>query len=105
MASKTMKKCWYCPCECKTPKGMTRKFYKINTLFEHIISDHSDVIDTKFMYRFKSDEISSTNKKRSHDEVEEDGFKELLSVEEDEEFRQSEENITDIINATARMNL
>jgi len=29
--------------------------------------------------------ISSTNKKRSHDEVEQDGFKELLSVEEEDE--------------------
>jgi len=102
MASKTMKKCWYCPCECKTPKGMARKFFKINTLFEHIISDHSDVIDTKFVYRFKN---LSTNKKRSRDEVEEDGFKELLSVEEDEAFRQSDEDMTDMINATARMNL
>jgi len=100
-----MKKIWYCPCECKTPKGMTRKFFKINTLFEHIISDHSDNIETKFLYRLKSDKNSATTKKRSHEEVEEDGFKELLSVEEDEEFRQSEEDISDIINATASMNL
>ena len=105
MASKTIKKSWYCPCECKTPKGMTKKFFKINTLFEHIISEHSDVIDTKFMYRFKSGVTSSTNKKRSHDEVEGDGFKELLSVDEEEEFKQSEEEINELSNATASMNL
>ncbi len=59
-------------------------------MVDHLISKHSDVIETKFMYKLKSDEKSST-KKRTHDEVGEDGFKELLSVEEDEEFRQSEE--------------
>ena len=84
---------------------MAKRFYRINSLIEHLLSDHSDVIDTKVMYRFKTDEISSTNKKRSHDEVEEDGFKELLSVEEDEEFRQSEEEINELSNATASMNL
>ena len=49
--------------------------------------------------------ISSTNKKRSHDEVEQDGFKELLSVEEEDEFRKSEEEITELSNATANMDL
>ncbi len=73
--------------------------------FEHLISEHSDTIETKFLYRLTTNEISSTNKKRSHDEVEEDGFKELLSVDEEDEFRQSEEDITDMINATASMNL
>jgi hypothetical protein len=102
---KIMKTIWYCPCECKTPKGMIKKFYKINNLVEHIISDHSDKMETKIMYRLKSDEISSTNKKRSHDEVEQDGFKELLSVEEEDEFRKSEEEITDLSNATASMDL
>jgi len=28
---KTMKEIWYCPCNCTTPKGMSRKFYRINT--------------------------------------------------------------------------
>ena len=105
MASKTMKKCWYCPCECKTPKGMSKRFFKINTLFEHLISDHSDVIDTKFMYRFKSDKKLSTTNKRTHDEYEDDGFKELLSVEEEDEFRQSEEDIMDISDTIASMSL
>ena len=100
-----MKTIWYCPCECKTPKGMVKKFYKINNFIEHIISDHSDKMETKIMYRLKTDEISSTNKKRSHDEVEQDGFKELLSVEEEDEFRKSEEEITELSNATASMDL
>ena len=78
---------------------MQKKFYKINTLFEHIISDHSDTIETKFIYRFKSDIKSlSTTKKRTHDEYEEDGFKELLSVEE-------EEDINELSNDTAIMSL
>ena len=106
MASKTVKKVWLCPCECKTPKGMQKRFYKINTLFEHIVSEHSDTIETKFMYRLTTDKnLLSTTNKRTHSEYEDDGFKELLSVEEDEEFRQSEEDITDMINATASMNL
>jgi len=100
-----MKTIWYCPCECKTPKGMVKKFYKINNLIEHFISDHSDKMETKIMYRLKTDEISSTTKKRSHDEVEQDGFKELLSVEEEDEFRKSEEEIIELSNATASMDL
>ena len=105
MASKTIKTVWYCPCSCTTPKGMLKKFYKNNKLIEHIMNEHTDKLDTKFLYRLKSDKNPATTKKRSHEEVEEDGFKELLSVEEDEEFRQSEEDISDIINATASMNL
>ena len=64
MASKTVRTIWFCHCNCTTPKGMQKKFYKINTLFEHIISDHSDTIETKFMYRFKSDikNLSTTKK-------------------------------------------
>jgi len=104
MASKTIKTVWYCPCSCTTPKGMLKKFYKNNKLIEHIMNEHTDKLDTKFLYRLKSNTNTSI-KKRSHEEYEEDGFKELLSVEEDEEFRQSEEDISDIINATTCMNL
>jgi len=102
MASKTTKTIWYCPCNCTTPKGLHKNFFKINTLIEHLISEHSDIIETKFLYR-KSDKNSSTNKKRTHDDYEEDGFKELLSVEEEVEFRQSDEDINDLSNATASM--
>jgi len=83
---------------------MVKRFYKINNLVEHIISDHSDKIEIKIMYRSHY-EISSTNKKRSHDEVEQGGFKELLSVEEEDEFRKSEEEINELSNATASMDL
>ena len=49
------------------------------------ISEHSDEIETKLMYRLKSDTNSSTTKKRTHDEYEDDGFQELLSVKEEED--------------------
>ena len=100
MASKTMKNVWYCPCNCTTPKGMKKKFYKINTLYDHIISEHSDTIETKFMYRLSTDKNPST-KKRTYDECEEDGFKELLSVEEEEE----EEKVNELSNNTAMLSL
>ena len=34
-----------------------------STMVDQLISEHSDVIETKFMYRLKSDEKSSTKKK------------------------------------------
>ena len=49
------------------------------------ISEHSDEIEAKLMYRLKSDTNSSITKKRTHDEYEDDGFKELLSVKEEED--------------------
>ena len=77
---------WYCPCDCKTPKGMRKKFYIISSLLSHIIDNHSSQVDMKFMYKLKlpSDGIVAVGKKRSVDEYE-DGFKEILSVEEEEE--------------------
>ena len=76
---------------------MQKKFSKINT-------EHSDTIETKFMYRLKLNENPST-KKRTYNECEEDGFMELLSVEEEENFRKSEEDINDLSNATAVVSL
>ena len=78
---------WYCPCDCKTPKGMKKKFYIISSLLSHIIDVHSTQVDMKFMYKLKlpSDGIVAVGKKRYVDEYEDDGFKEILSVEEEEE--------------------
>ena len=101
MASKTVKKVWFRPCNCTTPKGMQKRFFKINTLFEHIISEHSDIIETKFLY--SNDKNLST--KKTYDEVEEDGFKELLPVDEEKDFRKSEEDINDISDTIAVMSL
>jgi hypothetical protein len=39
------------------------------------------------MYRLNSNTNSSTTKKRTHDEYEDDGFQELLSVEEEDDLR------------------
>jgi len=55
-------------------------------IFEHSISEHLDEIETIFLYRLKSDKNSSTTKKRTHDEYEEDGFQELLYVEEEDDM-------------------
>ena len=64
---------WYCPCNCKTPKGMTKKFYLISSLFNHIIDNHSKELDIKLMYKLKGSEIS-VGKKRTAEEYE-DGYK------------------------------
>ena len=77
---------WYCPCDCKTPKGMKKKFYIISSLFSHIIENHIAELDIKVMYKLKlpSDAVITVGKKRTADDYE-DGFKEILSVEEEEE--------------------
>ena len=88
---------WYCPCDCKTPKGMRKKFYIITSLFSHIIDIHSTELDIKLMYKLKfpSDKTITVGKKRTVEEYE-DGFKELLSVEEEEEENAIEAEIDDV---------
>jgi len=85
MTSKTIRTVWYCPCSCKTPKGLFKKFYKNNKLIEHILTEHADTLETKFLYRDKLNSHTTSSKKRTFEESEEDGFKELLSLEEEEE--------------------
>ena len=86
---------WYCPCDCKTPKGMKKKFYLISSLFSHIIDNHSKALDIKLMYKLKGSEIS-VGKKRTAEEYE-DGYKEIQSVEEEEEDQKLEAEIEDLI--------
>ena len=89
---------WYCPCDCKTPKGMRKKFYIITSLFNHIIDNHSSELDIKLRYKLNlpSDKTITVGKKRTVEEYE-DGFKELLSVEEEEEEKAIEAEIDDVV--------
>ena len=59
---------WYCPCNCKTPKGLHEKFYVITTLFTHINDSHSKELDIMFLYRVKPspDSIVNVEKKKKH---------------------------------------
>ena len=56
------------------------------------------------MYRDKLNSNTTSTKKRSYKESEEDGFKELLSVEEEEEVKK-DEDINDLANKAATMSL
>ena len=95
MTSKTIRTVWYCPCSCRTPKGLLKKFYKNNKLIEHILIEHADTLETKFLYRDKLTSHTSS-KKRTFEESEEDGYKELLSVEEEEEDEKIEADIDEL---------
>ena len=96
MSTKKLLKVYYCPCDCKTPKGMTKKFFKIHTLIEHITSLHDKSVDLKFMYRLRTAELNvNSGKKRSFEEYE-DGFKEIQSVDEEKDDEDLENEI-DII--------
>mmetsp|Transcript_5743 Transcript_5743/g.7978 ORF Transcript_5743/g.7978 Transcript_5743/m.7978 type:complete len:108 (+) Transcript_5743:156-479(+) len=98
---------WYCPCNnCKTPKGLQRKFFSITTLFTHITKDHPINVETKLMYKLRDPEklLPSVGKKRSVEDYE-DGFKEILSVEEEEESMELENAINEIIKSTENLNI
>ena len=89
-------KVYFCPCDCKTPKGMAKKFYKVQTLIEHISSVHDKAVELKYMYRMKTSELQDfTSKKRTFEEYE-DGFKEIKSVVEENADREIEINIDDL---------
>ena len=75
---------WYCPCNCKTPKGLHKTFYVIITLFAHINDYHSNELDIMFLYRVKQLPDSVINVRKKNIEEDEDGFKELLAIEEEE---------------------
>jgi len=92
---------WYCPCNCKTPKGMTKKFYLISSLFNHIIDNHSKELDIKLMYKLKGSSEILVGKKRTAEEYE-DGYKEIQSVEEEEEDKKLEAEIDDLIIPTTK---
>ena len=93
---------WYCPCNCKTPKGLHEKFYVITTLFTHINDSHSKKLDIKFLYRVKPspDSIVNVGKKRSIEDDEE-GFKELMPVEEED----IENDIDALIETTSNLKI
>jgi hypothetical protein len=75
---KVKRTAWYCPCDCKTPMGMNKKFFALNSLCEHLIQKHSTQLDIKLMYKLKSSDVIEVGKKRTAEEYE-DGFKEILS--------------------------
>ena len=75
---------WYCPCDGKTPKGLHKKFYAIITLFAHVNDCHSNELDIMFLYRVKQLPDSVINVRKKNIEEDEDGFKELLAIEEEE---------------------
>ena len=104
MSKKTI---WYCPCNCKTPKGMKKKFYLITTLLNHIIDNHHNELDIKVMYKHKyspADGLTAVGKKRTIEEYE-DGYKEILSVEEEEVDNELEGKIVDITKMTSDFKL
>ena len=90
---------WYCPCNCKTPKGMNQKFFIINSLFNHLIKMHSTEVDIKLMYKLKTpSDIVNVGKKRTEEEYE-DGFIEILSVEEEveEKIKEVKDEVDDLV--------
>ena len=89
---------WVTPCDCKTPKGMSKKFFSVFNLVAHLTKEHSEEFEVKSLYRLKSQVVSvSSNigKKRSSLEMEE-GFQEFKTIEEDEEAQKDEQEIVNL---------
>ena len=102
-----MRTIWYCPCNCKTPKEMNQKFFIINSLFNHLIKMHSTEVDIKLMYKLKtSSDIVKVGKKRTAEECE-DGFIDILSVEEEVEEKNKEvkDEVDDLVGAISEFRI
>jgi hypothetical protein len=88
VGAKVKRICWFCPRECKTKLGINKKkFYSEFNLMEHLIDDHSDIFEFKFLYRNKDFNVG---RKRVHNDFENDGFLEIYSEEVDEDIEDNE---------------
>ena len=105
MSSKTSttnkRQVWYCPCGCKTPTKLSKKFFALSNLIVHLVEKHNDTVEVKSFYRFKAEtqaiEASNIGKKKSSEELD-DGFKEIFSVEEEVEEKKAEEGVNELTN-------